>query len=138
MRLGLALLLIFGALALVAAGCGGEETAPLPEEVEGDVPTETAATETEDDGEDGDTGEDGGEGDEDAGEQVFASGGCGSCHTFEEAGSSGTIGPSFDETDTSFEEAVETITNGRGGMPAFSGQLSEQEIRDVAAFVSDD
>ena len=64
--------------------------------------------------------------------------GCGGCHTYEEAGSTGTVGPSFDETDTPMDEAVETITNGRGAMPAFGDQLSEQEIRDVAAFVSDD
>ena len=29
------------------------------------------------------------------------------------------------------------ITNGRGAMPAFGNQLDEQQIRDVAAFVSD-
>jgi mono/diheme cytochrome c family protein len=28
------------------------------------------------------------------------------------------------------------VTNGGGGMPPFSGQLSEQQIRDVAAFVA--
>ena len=28
------------------------------------------------------------------------------------------------------------VTNGGGGMPSFKGQLSEQQIRDVAAFVS--
>jgi len=33
------------------------------------------------------------------------------------------------------EAAVEQITNGGGGMPAFEGQLSQQEIEDVAAYV---
>jgi mono/diheme cytochrome c family protein len=28
------------------------------------------------------------------------------------------------------------VTNGGGGMPSFKGQLSEQQIRDVAAFVA--
>ena len=28
------------------------------------------------------------------------------------------------------------MTSGGGGMPAFGGQLSEQQIRDVAAFVA--
>jgi len=27
------------------------------------------------------------------------------------------------------------VTNGGGGMPAFGGQLSDQEIQDVSAFV---
>ncbi|HVM18313.1 MAG TPA: cytochrome c [Gaiellaceae bacterium] len=141
MRLKTAFLLVLAALALVAAGCGGEETAPLPEEVEGTVPADTAATEpetetgTQDDGAEDDGA--GGEGDAEAGREVYASAGCGGCHTFEEAGSTGTVGPSFDDTETPYDEAVEVITNGRGAMPAFGNQLDEQQIRDVAAFVSD-
>jgi mono/diheme cytochrome c family protein len=32
---------------------------------------------------------------------------------------------------------VTVITNGRGGMPTFEGQLTEEQIRDVAAFVAE-
>ena len=70
------------------------------------------------------------------GETVFASAGCGGCHTFSKAGSSGTIGPNLDDLAPSFDIVVHQVTNGGGPMPAFKGQLSEQEIRDVAAFVS--
>jgi hypothetical protein len=70
------------------------------------------------------------------GATVFAEN-CGSCHTFSPAGSSGTIGPNLDEANVSFDQAVEQVTNGGGGMPAFKGKLSEQEIDDVARYVSE-
>jgi cytochrome c6 len=80
-------------------------------------------------------GAEGEEGDPEAGAQVFAAEGCGGCHTLEAAGATGEIAPSLDETQPSFQEAVEVITNGRGAMPAFGDQLSPEEIRDVSAFV---
>ena len=97
-------------------------------------PTETATTETGG----GETGEEtpaGGEGDAAAGEEVFAANGCGSCHTLEEAGASGSIGPNLDESQPSFELAIDRVTNGAGAMPAFGDSLSEEQIRDVAAYV---
>jgi cytochrome c553 len=118
---------------VVVAGCGGEETtAPEPEDVEGTVPAETGGG--GDTG--GDTGGGGGEGDVAAGKEVYASAGCGSCHTLADAGSTGTIGPNLDESSLDFEAAAEQIRTGGGGMPAFEGQLSEQEIADVAAYVT--
>ena len=110
------------------AGCGGGE--------EDAATDEPAATETAEAPEAGDTGA--GEGDPAAGKQVFAEAGCGNCHTFEAAGAMGTTGPNLDEADTSYDDAVEQVSNGGGGMPAFGDQLSEQEIADVATFVSDD
>lgn len=70
-----------------------------------------------------------------AGASVYGEAGCGRCHTLAPAGSDGTIGPNLDESDASFDLAVQVIRDGSGGMPAFDEQLSEQEIRDVAAFV---
>ena len=67
---------------------------------------------------------------------MFADAGCGSCHTFKAAGSSGTTGPNLDELKPSFDDVVRQVTNGGGGMPSFKDKLSEQEIRDVAEFVS--
>ena len=104
-------------------------------------PAETGGeTETEPEGET-ETGEGGGGGGEGgdaaAGENVFSSAGCGSCHALEAAGSSGSVGPDLDESQPDFELAVDRVTNGSGAMPAFEGQLSEQEIRDVAAFVAE-
>lgn len=71
------------------------------------------------------------------GESIFASAGCNGCHTLAAAGSTGTIGPNLDEAQPSLEEAVQTITNGRGAMPPFQGQLSEEQIQAVAEFVSE-
>jgi mono/diheme cytochrome c family protein len=93
----------------------------------GQVPTE------EDTGTGGGGGE--AEGDAAAGKAVFASAGCGSCHTLSDAGSSGTVGPNLDDSSIDFAGAVEQITNGGGGMQAFSGTLSEEEIANVAAYV---
>ena len=84
-------------------------------------------------GDDGDgDGADGG-----PGAKVFAEAGCGSCHTFSPASSTGSVGPNLDEADISFDQAVQQITNGGGGMPPFKDELSEQEIEDVARYVTE-
>ena len=76
----------------------------------------------------------GGGGDAAAGEAIFVES-CGSCHTLEEAGTSGTVGPNLDESTLDLQAVVEQVTNGGGAMPAFGGQLSEEEIQNVSAFV---
>jgi mono/diheme cytochrome c family protein len=120
-----ALLVTLLALTVGIAGCGGgEEAAPLPETVEGTLPETTteAPTSTL-------------KGDPANGEKVFASAGCGSCHTLEAAGATGRVGPNLDEAKPDFELVVDRVTNGAGAMPPFKDQLSEQEIADVAAYV---
>jgi cytochrome c553 len=104
------------------------------EEHAGDtVAHETTATGEE---EPATTGESGGaEGDAAAGEAVFASAGCGGCHTLEAAGSSGEVGPNLDEAKPDHALVVDRVTNGSGVMPAFEGQLDDKQIQDVAAFV---
>src|SRR6476469_10127857 len=128
------LVLILGALGLVGAGCGGGS--------DSSAPATTAETTTADTPTGATTG--GGEtttggsatGDAANGKAVVASAGCGGCHTYSKAGSSGSIGPNLDDLAPSFDAVVTQVTNGGGPMPSFKGQLSEQEIRDVAAFVS--
>jgi mono/diheme cytochrome c family protein len=71
------------------------------------------------------------------GESIFASAGCGGCHTLAAAGSNGTVGPNLDDARPSKELALDRITNGRGGMPSFKGQLSEEQIDAVATFVTE-
>ena len=108
------------ALALLSgltAGCGGGN--------EGGGTTETAATTETTAG-----------GDAVAGKAVFESAGCGSCHTLSEAGSNGSVGPVLDGTKLSVEQVQTQVENGGGTMPAFKGQLTEQQILDVATFVS--
>ena len=76
-------------------------------------------------------------GDAAAGKEVFlGSAACASCHTLSDAGSTGAIGPNLDASMPPYDLAVERVTNGLGGMPSFAGTLSEQQIQDVAAYVS--
>ena len=75
-------------------------------------------------------------GDAAAGKQVFESAGCASCHTLADAGATGAVGPNLDDAKPSDALVVDRVTNGKGVMPSFSGQLSEQQIQDVAAYVS--
>ena len=128
-RFAVAAALALSALALVAvAGCGGEEVGAEPETVIGTLPTQAEgcpedvpACELE--------------GDAANGESVYASAGCGGCHTLAAAGSTGTVGPNLDDAKPSYELAATRITKGLGGMPPFAGQLSDQEIADVSQYI---
>lgn len=135
----------------LAAGCGSEEEAtPTPDTITGTLTTDTTeTTETETDTTETDTTETEttetettdtappGGGDPAAGKEVFVGvGGCGACHTFADAGTTGSIGPNLDDASPSLDLALDRITNGQGAMPSFSGQLTEQQIADVAVYVS--
>ncbi len=121
-------LLLALALGLLAAGClGGTETTATPETVVGTLPAGTTST--------GDLPALALEGDATAGKAVFASSGCGSCHTLAAAGASGTVGPNLDESKATNELIVTRVTKGQGGMPAFGESLEPQQIADVAAYV---
>ena len=155
-RTAVVLVLLVAALGAVAAGCGQEqEQTATPEIVEGTTTTDTTETETtetettETDTTDTETTETDEtetettattpviEGDPAAGKEVFlGSSACGGCHTLADAGSTGTVGPNLDESQPDYELALDRVTNGQGGMPAFSSTLSEQQIADVAAYVS--
>jgi mono/diheme cytochrome c family protein len=136
-----AVIAVVGAL---LAGCGGSQTtAPTAETVE--------------------TGGGGGQpqpqpqpqpakGDPEAGKQVYAANGCGSCHTFGPAGSSGTTGPNLDQLAEFAENAdrgtLEEFTRESivspdayveegfpsGVMPA--SQLEEKQLNDLVAFLT--
>lgn len=106
------------AVSLLAAGCGGGGS----ETTSAEPPATTTSG-----GQGGDAAE---------GKEVFASAGCGGCHTFSAAGSTGSIGPNLDDASPSFDTVVSQVKDGGGAMPAFEDELSEQQIRDVAAFVS--
>jgi cytochrome c oxidase subunit 2 len=136
-RLALAL-----AFATLLAACGGGTTvAPVPETVEGTVPTAT--------GETGETGETTTlpEGDAEAGREVFLAAGCGSCHTVAEAGTTSEVGPNLDESlegrDAQYvhQSIVDPDAEVAGGFSAdlmpenYGEQLSEQELADLVAFL---
>jgi mono/diheme cytochrome c family protein len=61
---------------------------------------------------------------------------CGSCHTLSAAGTSGTTGPNLDDVSLDAGAIESIVRDGRGGMPAFGGQLSDDEVAAVAEFVS--
>jgi mono/diheme cytochrome c family protein len=105
---------------------GGHEAEPAAQtetEAETQAQTETQATEPA------------AQGDASAGKEVFASAGCGACHTLSAADAQGTIGPNLDELKPEHQAIVEQVTNGGGGMPPFKDRLSEEQIQDVSAFV---
>jgi len=103
----------------------GEETQPAETETSPTGTTETTPTETTE-----------AQGDPVAGKAVFTSAGCASCHTLADAGTTGTVGPNLDAASPSYDKVVERVTNGQGVMPSFEGSLTEQQIQDVAAYVS--
>jgi mono/diheme cytochrome c family protein len=128
-------LLPLAALALAVAGCGGGEAAgPFPKTVIGTVakaPTGTAA-----------------------GKALFTTNGCGGCHTFKPAGSTGKVGPDLDNLATDAKKANkgsveeytrESIENPdayvvpgypKGVMPAFAGKLTDSQINQLVDFLT--
>ncbi len=91
-------------------------------------------------------------GDAAAGKQLFASKGCGSCHTFRPAGASGTVGPDLDNLAADAQKAnrgsvqeyaAESIENPSayvvpgypdGVMPNFG--FSKTQVNDLVAFLT--
>jgi mono/diheme cytochrome c family protein len=62
---------------------------------------------------------------------------CGSCHTLQAAGATGTVGPDLDALQPSREQVLAAIANGGTGsgvMP--SGLLSGNDAEQVAAYVA--
>lgn len=108
---------------------GGEETGEAEEsggkKVEGEGKEEAAA------------GGGGATADAAAGEEVFAEN-CSVCHGA--SGHGGNGGPDLRTMPLAKTQAgaEKQVTNGGGGMPAFKGTLSEEEISNVAAYVSED
>ena len=142
----LILLVIVAALvgALVVSGCGGgsssssEATTAEEAEPETGGAAEEEAEAEEPAEEEGETGgaEAGGESAAVAAGKTVFTANCGTCHTLKEAGTSGTVGPNLDELEPDLATVEGQVESGGGGMPAFKGQLSPEEITDVATYVS--
>jgi mono/diheme cytochrome c family protein len=69
------------------------------------------------------------------GKAVFTAN-CASCHTLSVAGASGQVGPNLDTLKPSESAVSSQVEKGGGAMPAFAGQLSDAEIKAVAAYVA--
>lgn len=144
----LAIAIAIGALSLGAlTACGGGDdpagtiggevtigTGTNPTSAPADSGGEAATTAAETTG--GETTAAAAEGDAAAGATVFATAGCTGCHTLAAAGSNGNVGPNLDEVKPDYATVMQFVTNGQGAMPSFSGKLSEDDIKNVAAYVS--
>ena len=126
------LIAVCAAAGFLAAGClGGKQETATPDKVVGTLPKPTTTT--------------GGneslpalklKGDATAGKGVFTSAGCTACHTLKDAKATGTVGPNLDDAKPPFQLVVERVTLGKGVMPPFKGKLKDQQIADVAQYVS--
>lgn len=75
----------------------------------------------------------------DEGKKVFqqlAQPSCSICHTLNDAGSSGEIGPKLDDLKPTLEQVLNAVSGGVGIMPAFEDSLSAEQIKAVAHYVS--
>jgi cytochrome c oxidase subunit II len=124
--------LIAAAIGLTVAGCGSEgTTSPKPTTVVGATPKAPVV-----------------KGNATAGKQVFASQGCGSCHTYEPAGSKGTVGPNLTTAlkgkspDFIHESIVNPSAEIAKGYPpnvmpqTYGSQLSDKQLADLVSFLS--
>jgi mono/diheme cytochrome c family protein len=115
------------ALAAVLAGCGAEGVvAPTPVTVVGALPKPTLEPATPAFKL---------KGDPTAGKTIFLSAGCTGCHTLADAKATGTVGPNLDQAKPDYRLATARVTLGKGQMPSFKGQLSAQQIADVASYL---
>ena len=62
-------------------------------------------------------------------------GNCATCHSLDDANSNGNIGPNLNEIKPDISRVLIAVTNGIGVMPAYQGQLSDEEIEAVATYV---
>jgi mono/diheme cytochrome c family protein len=127
-----------------AEGGGAEESSESGEssEEENEAAGEEATAEQEGEGGEELEGEaEGSEtaagGDPESGAVVFSEN-CSTCHGA--TGHGGNGGPDLRTMPLAQSEAgaIQQVTNGGGGMPAFGGTLSEEEIENVASYVAQD
>jgi mono/diheme cytochrome c family protein len=111
------------AASLAIGACGGsDDTASVPS-----TPAPTTSEKSEAGG-----GTDSADAE---GKQVFVAN-CSTCHTLSAAGANGMVGPNLDELQPSEASVKAKVTNGGGGMPAFSGTLDQGQIDAVSAYVA--
>ncbi|OYX44954.1 c-type cytochrome [Altererythrobacter fulvus] len=70
------------------------------------------------------------------GRQLFNDWSCGSCHELKDAGGTGHVGPKLDGTKLTKEFVLGRVTNGQGAMPSFGGMLTDEEIDQLATYIS--
>ena len=137
-------LLLVLALALLLTACDPpgrrkKEAAPVPQTVIGTLPQDQSGSL---------------KGDATKGKPLFLSNGCGGCHTYKPAGSAGKVGPGLDNLAADAKKAnqgplpsyVATSIKNPGSyvvpgfpdgvMPSYGGQLTDQQVADLVAFLT--
>jgi mono/diheme cytochrome c family protein len=61
--------------------------------------------------------------------------GCGVCHSLADANARGVVGPNLNQLSLSVAQVENAIAQGVGAMPAYGAQLSQSEIKALAAYV---
>ena len=131
--------LVLFPLAALLAGCGSAKVVgPTAVTVIGSLPASAPAV----------------KGDPVAGKKLFLSSGCGGCHTFKSAGTNGKVGPDLDNLAADAKKASQgtldqyvltSIKNPsayvvpgypNGVMPNYGAQLTDKQIADLAAFLT--
>jgi len=136
--------LLILALALLLTACtppgrNKKVAAPLPQTVIGTLPKNPSTSL---------------KGNAAKGKPLFASSGCGGCHTYKPAGTNGKIGPDLDKlaadakkanqgplpdyVSTSIKNPGAYVVPGfpNGVMPNYGGQLTDQQVADLVAFLT--
>ncbi len=68
--------------------------------------------------------------------EVFDQANCGSCHTLSAAHSTGTVGKKLNGRSLDAATVEHWVRTGGGGMPVFTGQLTNAQIQQVSEFVA--
>ena len=61
---------------------------------------------------------------------------CALCHTLKDAGATGAIGPAFDDLQPGPDQVIAALRSGIGAMPSYRGNLSDEQMRALARYVS--
>jgi mono/diheme cytochrome c family protein len=70
------------------------------------------------------------------GRELFNNWSCGTCHVLKDAEGSGHVGPPLDGNPHLTEAfIIDRVTNGAGPMPGFGGQMTDEEIAEMAAYI---
>lgn len=70
------------------------------------------------------------------GRRLFNAFSCGACHVLADAGGTGHVGPALDgNAALTRDYVIDIVTNGRGAMPGFGGQLTDEQIALLAAYI---
>lgn len=60
---------------------------------------------------------------------------CAVCHTLQDAGASGAIGPDLDELQPNRDQILAVLRDGSGPMPSFADSLTDEQRQAVADYV---